>query len=80
MNPTVAIVRLPDVASKKGFQQSTSRITPPTAQYTTISENQFQVANNTHFLSRLTCILFPPLEKQEIQRRIQGIFLQTVQF
>jgi hypothetical protein len=43
MNPTVAIVRLPDIASKKGFKQSTARITPPTAQYTTISGNQVQV-------------------------------------
>jgi hypothetical protein len=44
VTPTLAIVRLPDIASKKGFQQSTDRITPPTAQYTTITENQVQVA------------------------------------
>ena len=44
MNPSVAIVRLTDVPSKKGFQQSTARISPPTAQYTTISENHVQVA------------------------------------
>ena len=44
MNPIVAIVRHPDIASKKGFQQSTARITPPTAQNTTISENLIQVA------------------------------------
>jgi len=36
MNPTVATVRLLDVPSKKGFQHSTARICPPTAQYTTI--------------------------------------------
>jgi hypothetical protein len=44
MNPTGAIVRLPGIATKKGFQQSTARITPPTAQYTTISKNQVQMA------------------------------------
>jgi hypothetical protein len=32
------------MATKKDFQQSTARITPPTAQYTTISENQVQLA------------------------------------
>jgi hypothetical protein len=44
MNPTVANVRLPDIASKKFSQQFRARITPPTAQYPTISENQVQVA------------------------------------
>jgi len=43
MNTTVAIVRLPDMESKKVFQQSTAPITPTTAQYTTISGYQVQV-------------------------------------
>lgn len=88
-NPTVATVRLSDAASKS-FQQSTAHSLLST--YCTVHNNFGKSClsgilywnrqmYNTRFLSRLTCILFfLPLQNQEIQRRIQDIFLKTVQF